>query len=68
MDFANGPYEGPYGIAEIRTTSFEEYQATLESWGHLGREVVHVDRLDDGWRVFYALRFRVRRPCLPTAA
>jgi hypothetical protein len=52
MGFANSPSQGPYGIAEIRTSSFEEYQATLESWGHLGCEVVHVDRLKDGCASF----------------
>ena len=45
---------GSYWVADIRSRSFEEYQAELELWRQLGRDIIHVDRLADGWRIYYA--------------
>jgi myosin-crossreactive antigen len=42
-----------YWVAEIHTRSFEAYHAELELWRQLGRDIVHVERLADGWRIVY---------------
>jgi myosin-crossreactive antigen len=44
-----------YWVAEIHTRSFEAYHAELELWRQLGRDIVHVERLADGWRIVYGL-------------
>jgi hypothetical protein len=50
------PAHRPLPFTDIRTVRFEQYQAELEELRRAGRDVAHVERLPDGWRVFHQPR------------